>query len=222
MNFFQKIFGTKIEKDNSHVYKEKDNIGTRILTADRYWASCDAWYLNGSPAMGAIYYSFKTKNDAYAAIREIPCIKVASDSKNLICLEIIEFGIFLNTDNNNSWDIFLQGPSLSISTHNEAKKSFIKHNGKKIVDTPPINTKKKQNNNVSESDELAGKTVIFVRNTVQIVQGFTCTKDIYEAPNKSMALEYLKSKNVNKQYYYIEIETPEGWVGKDIDGIYET
>jgi hypothetical protein len=54
------------------------------------------------------------------------------------------------------------------------------------------------------------------------VQGITCIKDIYEAPNKIIAIKYLKLKNINKQYHYIEIDTPDGWVGKDIDGMYET
>jgi hypothetical protein len=46
------------------------------------------------------------------------------------------------------------------------------------------------------------------------------TYEIYRAPNREQALAFLKSKVVNKQMYYIEVETPEGTFGRDLNGIY--
>ena len=46
------------------------------------------------------------------------------------------------------------------------------------------------------------------------------TYEIYNAPNREQALAFLKSKVVNKPMYYIEVETPEGIFGRDLNGIY--
>jgi len=239
MNFFKGLFGkktgnktnlepevtTKLNETTNKkegVYYEKDNIGTRILTADRNQAAYNSWVLNGSPEIGVINYHFKTKKEAYSAMMEIPCIKLAADSKNLISLEIIEFGVFLDSDNDNDWEAFLQGQSLSLSSFKSAEASFIKHNGKKIFSKEPKNpeqTKAKPENMPRVTNSSGVK---FIRNTNVEMMGVTGTKEIYEAPDKKSAIEFLKTKTILKQYYFIEIETPDGWVGKDIDGVYET
>ena len=46
------------------------------------------------------------------------------------------------------------------------------------------------------------------------------TYTVYSAPSKEAALAFLESQKVNKEYFYIEVETPEGPVGKDKMGIY--
>ena len=44
---------------------------------------------------------------------------------------------------------------------------------------------------------------------------------LYEAPNKSSAIEFLKTKTVSQNSYFIVVETPEGRVVKDIQGIFD-
>ena len=222
MNFLQKIFGAITGKSINQVYFEKDNVGTRILTADRNQAAYSAWTMNGMNSQGNIYYGFNTKEEAYSAMAEIPCIKIASDSKNLISLEIIEFGVYWDTYNDKYWEAFLQGPALTSKIYHAAEKSFISHKGIKISCVEPIENK----SNSMEVPQKPGKnktnSVKFIEKSNTSMMGVTSIKEIYEAPNKSVALEFLKSKKISKQYYYIEIETPDGWVGKDIDGIYES
>jgi hypothetical protein len=46
------------------------------------------------------------------------------------------------------------------------------------------------------------------------------TYEEYSAPDKSVARAFLQEKNVTKDYFYIEVITPEGNVGKDKMGIY--
>jgi hypothetical protein len=46
------------------------------------------------------------------------------------------------------------------------------------------------------------------------------TYEIYKAPNREQALAFLKSKVVTQPLYYIEVETPEGTFGRDLNGIY--
>ena len=47
------------------------------------------------------------------------------------------------------------------------------------------------------------------------------TYEVYRAKNKQQALAFLKTKEVRKKLYYVEVETPEGTFGRDIDGMYE-
>ena len=46
------------------------------------------------------------------------------------------------------------------------------------------------------------------------------TYEVYKARNAGSAKNFLKSKKVNENKYYIKIETPEGNWGVDIDGLY--
>jgi hypothetical protein len=221
MNFLEKIFGTKKRKENIQVYYEKDNIGTRILTADRNKAAYSTWAMNGMKPHGNIYYGFKTKEEAFAAMVDIPCIKIASDSKNLICLDIIEFGVYWDSYNDKYWEAFLQGPALTLDTYLAAEKSFIRHKGIRISSKEPVAEQTKPKTVAPKPNQNKTSSVKFVEKKNISMMGITGTKEIYEAPDKSVAIEFLKSKQVSKQYYYIEIETPDGLVGKDIDGVYE-
>ena len=53
-------------------------------------------------------------------------------------------------------------------------------------------------------------------------QGGIGTKKIYTAPDKESALVFLRTQDTSRPFYYVEIKTPSGWVGKDKDGVYET
>jgi hypothetical protein len=48
-----------------------------------------------------------------------------------------------------------------------------------------------------------------------------CTYEVYTANNKQEAIKFLRSKPVTKDYYFIEVETPEGDVGRDKFEIYQ-
>jgi hypothetical protein len=48
-----------------------------------------------------------------------------------------------------------------------------------------------------------------------------CTYEVYTANSKQEALRFLRSKPVTKDYYFIEVETPEGDVGRDKFEIYQ-
>ena len=76
--------------------------------------------------------------------------------------------------------------------------------------------------------DSAHQTVEFVREEKsrrigeigQLQTEVDVTKRIYRAPNESAAVSFLQSTTVTQRFSYIEVETPEGWFGKDIDGIY--
>ena len=46
------------------------------------------------------------------------------------------------------------------------------------------------------------------------------TYEVYKSDSKAKALAFLKTKEVTKELYYIEVDTPEGTCGRDIKGIY--
>jgi hypothetical protein len=46
-------------------------------------------------------------------------------------------------------------------------------------------------------------------------------KRIYSAPNRDSAIEFLRRNPVSKRMFFIEIDTPEGRVGRDINGLYD-
>jgi len=48
------------------------------------------------------------------------------------------------------------------------------------------------------------------------------THERYESSSVERAIEFLNQRGpVTQNYYYVEVKTPKGWVGRDIDGIYK-
>jgi hypothetical protein len=199
-------------------YLENDNVGTRIDTEKKSKSWIEAWELQGKPLISTIYYSFTEKSDAYSAMLEIPCIKRADDTKQLICTEVLQFGVYLDS-NSNRWIACLMGSTLTSQTFNKAKKSFQKYNGQELSSIKP-------NQHAAEpfSPQASKGSEDDVKFSCEIdlsKRGGVGIKKIYKAPNKTIALEFLKRKQIDEAFFYIEIETPEGWVGKDKDGIYD-
>jgi hypothetical protein len=60
--------------------------------------------------------------------------------------------------------------------------------------------------------------------SVEFVETVTKGKYVYEvhrASCKDHALAFLKKRTVDKKLYYIEVETPEGTFGRDVEGMYD-
>ena len=72
-----------------------------------------------------------------------------------------------------------------------------------------------------EIPEADTSGVEFVGNEYQDRMGVKFTYEVYKAKSKQQALAFLKTKTVDREYYYIEVETPEGNFGRDINGIYD-
>jgi tetratricopeptide (TPR) repeat protein len=45
--------------------------------------------------------------------------------------------------------------------------------------------------------------------------------EVYRAPSSADAIAFLKTKTVKREFYYIEVETPEGVYGCDVEGVYK-
>lgn len=48
------------------------------------------------------------------------------------------------------------------------------------------------------------------------------TYERYKAASVNQAIDFLNTRSVSFNYYYIEIDTPKGLIGKDIEGMYKT
>ncbi len=210
----------KQKEDSSKELREKDNIGTRCETEDRGKAYFATLFQKDPEPI--LFYFFDTKEKATEALSEVSCIATAKDSMKLICTEILTFGVFPAVDQNDSrtWGALLAGNNLSNALWLEARGCLKRHGGKMRRDDEPQNTSKQQVRPESKNKGYS-KSVTFVEDVDLSSQGGVGNKKIYKAPNKQTALEFLKSQDTNRPFFYIEIETPNGWVGKDKDGIYD-
>lgn len=60
------------------------------------------------------------------------------------------------------------------------------------------------------------------KTTLRTAMGtFTCTYEKHKAKTAADALDFLSNMNVATQFHYVEVETPDGLIGKDINGLYK-
>ena len=205
----------------SEVVVESDNLGTRCETEDRgnaYFAT-----LFQKDPEPILFYFFDTREKAIEALSTVSCMAFAKDSSKLICTKILTYGVFPAEDQDGSrtWGALLAGKSLSHDLWSEARECFKKCGGRMRREDEPPKTSPQQHTSTVSSNKENASAVTFVEDIDLASQGGIGSKKIYNAPDKESAMEFLKSQDTNRPYFYIEIETPSGWVGKDKDGIYE-
>ena len=227
MNFWKKLFSKESASDNavaessssnSLKLKEADNLGTRLETQSRGEAYFVTLFQKDPEPI--IFYFFDNKETATQALSEVSCIALADDSRKLICTDILTFGVFPAVDNDDSptWGALLAGKNLTEDLWQETQECFEIHGGRMRREDYPLESTASM---PKKGEENKNDKVTFCHDINLADTGGTGTKKIYEAPNKTVALDFLKSKNISESFYYIEIETPDGWVGKDKDGVYE-
>jgi len=215
-------FKSQVNDQGAKSYRELDNVGTRYETAERVksysfgrdtqglkWPYIYHYWLAAGDAPAA-------KSKATAAMLELPFIKIASDSGKLISTEIIDFGLWPTTRGDGSigaWNVLIGGNSLTAEMYDAAILSFKKFNGHedRVSDQP-------QKKAASEQVALAASSSVeFVE---ELHPDPRVTKRYYKASSKSAAITFLQAHPVTQKMYYIEVDTPEGRFGRDIDGFY--
>jgi hypothetical protein len=215
MGFFKKLFGQKEEPKKVPVTKtftEKDNMGTRQDTlelASTYWIA----RISSTKKDPFILYMFDTEAAARSALMELPCIHVAEDSKKLICTEILIFGYYPNEQK--KYEAILCGGELTKELWQLAKDSFIKHGGQRKNDAEP-----EKHASVTTAPAPKPGKVTFVREDRTQKMGHTMIYRIHKAPDAASAKAFLQEHPVTQQLLYIIVETPEGNICRDIEGIY--
>jgi hypothetical protein len=230
MNFFKKLFGvnqqnisnknTSIKASITNKFYERDNIGLRHETqgeGESYFFS-----LFSRDPESILFYFFDSKELAEKALEKLPCIHIAQDSRKFICTKMITFGVFpaINKEDKSVWSALLAGQNLTNEIWNLGKASFINYGGKMRREEKIDNVSPKKME-INTSNEKTRTSVTFIKKENTILSGFPATNEIYEASSRSDAIEFLKDKIVTQNSYFIIVNTPEGRVAKDIQGIFD-
>ena len=211
----------KDDSEGEHRFEESDNLGTRCDTESRGNAYFVSLFQKDPEPI--LFYFFNTEAQAIKALSEVSCIEVAKDSGKLISTKILTFGVFpaVEEDDHRTWAALIAGNNLTHDLWSEARDCFVANGGRMRREDNPHKSAKKQYQSGKQNLADTSGEVTFVRDINLANHGGIGTKKIYKAMSKESAIRYLKSKTISQAYYYIEIETPSGWVGKDKDGVYE-
>ncbi|MHC4585668.1 MAG: hypothetical protein ACYS3N_14145 [Planctomycetota bacterium] len=162
-----------------------------------------------------VLYVFDHEKDAREALLELPCIHVASDSQNLICTEVLDFGYYPADEG--EYHAIVCGSDLTHELWLQAKESFSKHGGRRKNDLEP----ERRSPPASKKKVIQPGKVRFVREDRQQKMGMTLIFRVHKGPDAATATAFLEQNPVTKQLYYIVVETPQGNYCRDIDGIYK-
>jgi len=199
-------------------YYEKDNIGTRFTSADQ--AGAHRLMTRGAGIEEpCIDYVFPRESDALAAMLDVPCIKMAKDTKNLICVEVLKFGVFRRYEGaDDAFIALLEGKGLARDLWTAAKNAFEKHGGREVAAIEPPQTAGtgKPASGIGSAD-----AVKFSHEENRIVAGFPATYKYYDAPDKASAMAFLKKNSVMRPSYFLVVRSPEGTFCRDIQGFFE-
>jgi hypothetical protein len=224
------VIPPKEDRKQERVYYERDNRGMRVETIDQsinYWLGERMQNTRKDPF---VYYVFSNESDARKAMLELPFIHTAQDSGKLICDDVFRFGYFAVTSNGaftGDYDAFVAGADFTHDMWEKTHAAFAKHNGKKRSDLEPVITPAVTEQALSEQASNARSETASVSPPVSPVTYIgekidkECTWVEYRGANKAAAMDFLAAHPVNKPYYYIVVETPEGVFGRDIDGFYQ-
>jgi hypothetical protein len=214
MGYWGNLFGKKEEDKKPQVFTEKDNMGMRqdtLSKANTYWITRNMSQKFDPFAV----YVFAREGDARDALLSLDCIHRANDTGKLICTKTLTFGYYQIEDGR--FEAIIAGEELDHDLWTAAKENFIKHGGTRKNDQEP--EKKAAPPTVTTKPEP--EKVTFVREDRQQKMGHTMIYRIYKAPDAASAKAFLAQNPINKNFFYIIVETPEGNYGRDIEGIYK-
>ena len=205
MGLFRRLFGPQRST-------EKDNRGTRHDTLE---LASSHWFARvTAPKKDPFTLStFDRAEDAKAALLELPCIRVAADSGELICTEVLIFGVYPTEEGR--FEAVLCGDELTVELWERARASFAKHGGRLKGELKPEARTPKPT-----AVQAKGK-VVFLREERHPQMGHTMTYRIHSAPNGAIAQSWLQANAVKKKHYYLVVQTPDGNYCRDIDGMYK-
>jgi hypothetical protein len=202
-------------------YTERDNVGTRYELKDDVSAYSMSNSVQGLESPYIRFY-FDERDAAVAALTSVPCIHVASDSGKLISTEPIDFGLYPTpsadgTGRIATWGVLLAGRHVTLEMFDIAVAACQGNKGNELK----VRGRPAASPNALDAESSANASAaIFVRLEQGNIGGRSITKKIYSAPSKASALAFLQKQTVSTPFFYIEVETPEGRFGRDLDGIY--
>jgi ssDNA-binding Zn-finger/Zn-ribbon topoisomerase 1 len=193
------------------VFTEKNNVGIRQETLDQaiaYWSMRNVQQ-KFDPF---VLYVFTKEVDALDSLLDLDFIHKASDTEKLICTEPLIFGYYQTEGK--GYEAIIAGENLTHELWQKAKDVFEKHRGRRKNDQEP---EKQAVTKTTKVKELTNK-VKFVRKYTERNGSYY---EIHKCDDTELAKDFLMTKSVNKQQYYIVVETPMGNWGMDIKGLYK-
>ena len=191
-------------------FTEHDNVGTRQSNFDQaiaYWTTRNM----RQKFDPFVLYVFKDGGGARKSLLELDCIHEAKDTGELICIEPLVFGYY-RTDAG-EYEAIIAGQDLRHELWRKAKESFERHEGRRKIDQPPDEHAVPKTEKV---ERLADK-LEFVR---KYTKGDS-VYEVYKCEDVELAIEFLLTKSVGRQQYYVVVETPNGNWGMDIKGLFK-
>jgi len=191
-------------------FTEKNNVGTRQSTVDQAIAY---WNIRNMRQKfdPFVLYVFDNEADARAALLELDCIRQAEGTGNIICTEPLNFGYYQTESGR--YESIIAGENLTHDLWQKAKESFEKHGGQRRNDQEP-----------GRRSAPKAKKVERPAVKVKFVRKYAHGEGVYETykcDDAELAKEFLMTKSVDKQKYYLTVETPMGNWGMDIKGLYK-
>jgi hypothetical protein len=194
--------------------RESDNVGTRMDThelARAYWTSRQGLEHKEPFAL----YEFRDESSARRALLELPCIHVASDTKKLISTETLIFGCY-RVFNGPVFEAIVCGDDLTVALWRRAVDAFKKHGGARKNDLKPSMIAKPPETRITQPQG----TVTYLRDDHEVIDGQRMTYAVHSGPDTATAKAFLQKKTINRPFYYIVVETPEGNYCRDANGVY--
>jgi hypothetical protein len=194
-------------------FSERDNVGTRQHTFDQavtYW-SMRNMRQKFDPF---VLYVFSNEAGARNALLELDCVHEAKDSGKLICTKPLIFGYYRTEGG--QYEAIIAGENLSHELWQKAKESFERRGGRRKNDQEP----EKQAAPASNKSRDLGKVALVRKYTDKNRLGNPTYED-YKCDDTELAKEFLMTKSVDKEYYYVTVQTPMGTWGIDVKGLYK-
>jgi len=206
--WFGKI-GTKMPS-----FSDRDNVGTRQTILDQAVAY---WNMRNIRQKfdPFVLYVFSNESAARKALLELDCVHEARDSGNLICTEPLIFGYYRTEGG--QYEAIIASENLSHELWQRAKEAFQKHGGQRINDQEP----EKQVVPVTKKPADFASKVRLIRKYSERNRPGNPTYEDYECNDAEIAKEFLLTKSVDREQYYITVKTSMGIWGMDIKGLYK-
>lgn len=208
MNWLSRLLGGK-KSATPRTYTARDNKGMRYQDQGHARSTWMATHLTHYTPV--VICRFPTLGAAQGAIRQLSYIHEATDTAELITDEVIEFGCYTNEEGQG--EVIICGTLLTHAQWQEAREKLVAAGGTLVQEQAPEESVPTPKPKPATSATAA---VTFVR---EYQKGMHTYRE-YRGPSKAATMAFLQDHPVNRNYYYLIVETPEGNFGRDIDGIY--
>lgn len=202
-----------VDKQTTAAFYEKDNRATRILRLSQavdFWKQFENRYLK----VPFLRYVFDSEVEAVEALLSLDCIHQAGDTGHLLCTEPIVMGCYRTLEG--CYEVFLAGNELSYPTWAEAVRKFSDRHGRHRDQFKPETDERYK-------DRPGAQQVVFEKEYYQLSPEGTSFYKVFKAPSVQAARSFLLQHEnmIMVRNRSILVETPEGTICSDIDGIHE-